>query len=222
MRVLLVDDHPLFREGLHNLLVGRGIEVVGMARDGFEGLALARELRPDVVLMDIKMPQCDGLQATRLIKTELPDTKVVMLSVSAEDDDLFEAIKSGASGYLPKSLEATEFFDMLTGLARGEAPLPKALAARIVEEFSRQASRSDKSIDREGNGEGLSPRQTEILTLVAGGMTYKEIGTKVCLTERTVKYHMGQIVERLHVNGRAEAVSRAQRIGLIRGRQGLP
>ena len=119
MKVLLADDHALFKEGLRNLLAARGVEVVGMARDGLEALEQARALRPDVVLMDIQMPRYNGLTATRLIKTELPHIKIVMLTTSASDDDLFEAIKSGAEGYLLKSLDAEHFFELLFGVAQG-------------------------------------------------------------------------------------------------------
>ncbi len=110
LRILLVDDHSLFLEGLRNLLVSEGIDVVGLAHDGLDALAQARRLRPDVILMDIQMPRCDGVSATRLIKAELPECKVVMLTMSEDEQDLFEAVKSGALGYLLKRLDATEFF----------------------------------------------------------------------------------------------------------------
>src|SRR5512137_229554 len=122
-RILLADDHGLFLEGLQNLLRAGGYQVLGAARDGLEARQLARTLHPDVILMDIRMPRCDGLTATRLIKAELPETKIVMLTTSAEDADLFEALKSGASGYLLKNMEANQLFDYLAGLGRGEAPL---------------------------------------------------------------------------------------------------
>ncbi len=216
MRVLLVDDQPLFIEGLQNLLEARGIEVVGKAGDGLEALARARVLRPDVIVMDIKMPRCDGLQATRLIKSELPAVKIVMLTVSGEDEDLFEAVKSGASGYLLKSMDAHEFYDLIGDLARGEAPLSRGLATRILEEFARQAGREKTAAeDSADDGEGLTPRQTEILSLVAQGLTYKEIGDAVCLAERTIKYHMSQILERLHVRNRAQAIAYAKKSGYI-------
>src|SRR5512136_1737880 len=119
MKILLADDHSLFAEGLSNLLRAGGYTVVGAARDGLEAVQLARSLHPDVILMDIRMPRCDGLTATRLIQAELPETKIVMLTTSAEDDDLFEALKSCASGYLLKNLAPNELFDYLAGLGRG-------------------------------------------------------------------------------------------------------
>ncbi|MBC7235662.1 MAG: response regulator transcription factor, partial [Chloroflexi bacterium] len=125
MKVLLVDDHALFLEGMQNLLTSRGIDVVGIARDGLEALAQARALRPDVILMDVRMPRCDGLAATRLIKAELPEAQIVMLTTSDEDEDLFEAIRSGASGYLLKSLNAPDFFALCgVGAGRG-SPLTR-------------------------------------------------------------------------------------------------
>src|SRR5512136_1518630 len=133
MKTLLVDDHALFLDGLKNLLTLRGVEVVGTARDGMEALEKARTLHPEIILMDIQMPNLDGLAATRLIKAELRDVKIVMLTMSAEDEDLFEAIKNGACGYLLKTLDVDEFFSLFVGLARGEVPLSPGLAGRVLE-----------------------------------------------------------------------------------------
>ena len=217
MKVLLVDDHPLFLEGLQNLLAARSIKVVGTANDGLEALYKARALRPDVILMDIQMPRCNGLAATRLIKAELPEVKIVMLTVSAEDADLFEAIKSGASGYLLKSLDAGRFFELLSGLERGEVPLSKGLAAKVLEEFARQAGRAGTTTQAgTEDTQGLTPRQMEVLTLVAQGLTYREVGAALYLSERTIKYHIGEIVQRLHLQNRAEVIAWATRRGLVR------
>jgi two-component system NarL family response regulator len=213
VKVLLVDDHALFLEGLQNLLAGRGITVVGTAADGLEALAMARALLPDVILMDVRMPRCDGLAATRLVKAELPQIKIVMLTTSAEDEDLFEAIRSGASGYLLKSLNADALFQLLAGLERGEAPLSPGLAARVLAEFARQAPAPRPAAQAEPLG--LNPRQVQVLTLVAQGMPYKEVGDTLGLSERTVKYHMGEIVQRLHLRNRAEVVAWATRSGLV-------
>lgn len=215
MKVLLVDDHPLFLEGLRNLLAARGIEVVGTANDGLEALEKARALRPDLILMDVQMPRCDGLAATRLIKAEIPDVQIVMLTISEEDEDFFEALKSGASGYLLKSLDAEKFFELLSGLERGEAPLSPGLAARILEEFARSAGGAGPATEA-GNVADLTPGQIEVLTLVAQGMTYREVGEALCLSERTVKYHMGQILKRLHLQNRAEVIAYAGRMGLVK------
>lgn len=218
MKVLLVDDHLLFLEALQNLLAARGIEVAGTARDGLDALAQARALRPDVILMDIGMPRCDGLAATRAIKAELPDVKIVMLTVSAEDEDLFEAIKSGASGYLLKSLDAGQFFELLSDLERGEVALSTGMATRVLEEFVRQAGRAEPATEvGEEDTPGLTPRQREVLTLVARGLKYKEVGAALCLSESTIKYHMGEILERLHLKNRAQAIAYAARSGLAEG-----
>ena len=215
MKVLLADDHPLFLEGLRNLLSLRGLEVVGVARDGFDALEKAQRLHPELILMDIQMPGLNGLAATRLIKTEMPDVKVVMLTMSGEDEDLFEAIKSGACGYLLKTEDTEEFFSLLTGLTRGEAPLSPGVASRVLEEFARLAMES--GLARPGEkAEILSGRQIQVLTLVAQGLTYKEVGTKLCLTERTVKYHMGEIIERLHLENRSQAIQYAKSVRLIK------
>jgi DNA-binding NarL/FixJ family response regulator len=195
LRILLADDHGLFGEGLSNLLRAGGRAVVGAARDGMEALRLARSLRPDVLLMDIRMPRYDGLQATRLIHAELPEIKIVILTTSAEDEDLFEAIKSGASGYLLKNLEPSQLFDYLSGLARGEAPLSRELLARLLAEFARQATALDERALSEPGGPGdpvLTPRQREIVTLVAAGLSYKQVGAALNSSEHTVKYHMGR------------------------------
>ena len=220
MKVLLVDDHPLFLEGLQNLLTARGVEVVGTAGDGLEALDKTRTLHPDTILMDVKMPRCDGVAATRLIKAEFPDVKIVILTVYEEDSVLFEAIRSGASGYLHKSLDAKEFMELLSGLERGEAPLSPGLSTRILEEFAQQASRAGSPAPTETAPPGWQPslttRQVEILTLVAQGLTYKQIGTTLYLSERTVKYHMGEVLTRLHLKSRAEAIAYATRMGLTR------
>lgn len=215
MKVLLADDHPLFLDGLRNLLTARGIEVLGTARDGLEALDQARALHPEVILMDIEMPRLDGLAAMRLIKAEMPEVKIVMLTMSAEDKDLFEAIRSGACGYLLKTQDTSEFFNLLTDLERGEVALSPGLAARILREFGRSGNRTQGA---DGNVpiESLSLREMQVLTLVAQGLTYKEVGAKLFLSERTIKYHMGEIVRRLHMENRTQLIEYAKRTGLAR------
>ena len=216
MRVLLVDDHALFGEGLRNLLVAHGFEVVGLARDGHEALAAARALRPEAILMDIQMPVCDGLTATRLIKAEMPEIKIVMLTVSEGDQELFQAIKNGASGYLTKNLESKRFLDLLSMLSEGEIPLSRGLAARILKEFADQANRLQTPLPNPGTQAAeLTPRQSSVLTLVARGLTYRQVGEELCMTERTVKYHMGEILKTLHLQSRAQAIAYAASGGMI-------
>jgi len=228
LRVLLVDDHPLFLEGLRNLLVSEGIQVVGLAKDGLEALAQARHLRPNVILMDIQMPRCDGVSATRLIKAELPECKVVILTVSEDDQDLFEAVKSGASGYLLKRVDATEFFLYLNELQVGHPPFSPGLAEKILKEFSHQvvkpethtlqsdpySAHADQVRASESQGDTLSPRQLQILTLVAQGQTYGQVAVTIGIAERTVKYHMAEILDRLHLQNRTQVIAYAAQSGL--------
>ena len=143
MRVLLADDHPLFRDGLATLLRARGMDVVGEASNGVEAVEKARALKPDLILMDVNMPQMTGLEATRIVKTERPETKIVILTVSDDDENLFEAIKSGAQGYLLKSLQSQAFFDLLNGVAQGEAPISRGLATKILGEFARHLQQDE-------------------------------------------------------------------------------
>ena len=140
MNVLLVDDHRLLLEGLNNLLTAHGIRVAGMARDGLEAITLARALRPDVILMDVRMPGCDGLEATRRIMAERPEAKIVMLTTSTEDQDLFEAVKSGACGYLLKSITAEELIECLDQAQEGIPPFSPGLATKILREFAHRAA----------------------------------------------------------------------------------
>jgi len=222
MKVLLVDDHPLFLEGLQNLLRARSIEVVGTAQDGREALTQTRLLRPDVILMDIHMPRCDGLEATRLIKREMPEVQIVILTMSAEDQYLFEAIKEGASGYLLKSLHADQFFDLLSGLARGEAPMTRDLAAKILTEFAHQAHAQASPATTQDAPDTLTERQLEVLQLMAQGQTNQEIAERMFITERTVKHHISEILQKLHLRNRVQVVAYAVRTGMVNAQQILP
>ncbi len=219
MKVLLVDDSSLFLEGLESLLSAHDIEVIGAANDGLEALERARTLRPDVILMDIDMPRCNGLTATRLIKAELPEIEIVMLTVSDEDHDLFEAIKSGAAGYLLKDLNAQELFSLLEELKRGEPPFSPGLATKILAEFARQPSASATSAEAQNEDEDrtlddLTSRQREVLMLVTEGLTYQEIGDALHISARTVKYHLRQVMDRLHLENRSQVIAFAARAGL--------
>lgn len=213
MKLLLVDDHSLFLQSLKVLLTAKGYDVVGTASNGLEALKQAHLLHPDLILMDIEMPDCDGLTATRLVKAEMPQIKIVMLTVSASDEHLFEAIKSGASGYLLKSQSADRFLEMVAHVEHGGAALPPELAARLLDEFARQAQHVDETV--EDATSDLSARQLEILALVAQGLTYSQIGETLHLSEVTVRYHMGQILERLHLQNRAQVIAYAARHGMM-------
>jgi DNA-binding NarL/FixJ family response regulator len=221
MRVLLVDDHRLLLEGLTNLLEAHGVQVAGVAVDGLEAVTLARTLKPDVILMDIRMPRCDGLAATRLIKAETPEAKIVILTSSLEDQDLFDAIRSGACGYLLKSMDADELVICLEQAQHGIPPFSPGLAARLLEEFARLAAPAPAADDPgkvetrlQETGETLTLRQRQVLALVAQGLSYKEVGTKLGLGSRTIKYHMAEIMEQLHLEHRAQVLAYAGRMGL--------
>lgn len=215
--VLLVDDHALFREGLMALLSSQdGIEVVGEAADGLEALEKARELVPDLILMDIKMPGLDGLEATRRIKEEMPHTRIVMLTVSEDDQDLFEAIKNGAEGYLLKTLKSRELFEMLQGVFQGEAPISRTMARKLLHEFAHQARRQEHPPTPKAD---LTRRETEVLQLLSNGVPDKEIASRLCISQRTVKNHVHNILEKLQLHNRVQAAAYALRGGLARERE---
>ncbi|MBK9206880.1 MAG: response regulator [Anaerolineales bacterium] len=216
-RILLVDDHPLFLDGLRNLLTVRGMQVIGTASDGFEALEAARKMQPDIIAMDIQMPRCNGLEATRLIKAEMPNIKIVMLTTSADEENLFEALQNGASGYLLKATGIDEFLELLSGLTRGESIFSPGLANKTLEVFTRQRVGKPMADLKEPaiSGIELTERQLEVLRLASQGLMYKEIGSRLFLTERTVKYHIGEILGRLHLKTRREAIDYAKDKGLV-------
>jgi DNA-binding NarL/FixJ family response regulator len=214
-RVLLVDDHVLFRKGLASLLSSwEQVEVVGEASDGHEALEQARQLKPDLILMDIQMPGCGGLEATQLIKHEMQDVKIVMLTVSDDDQSLFDAIKAGAQGYLLKNLEPEQLFEMLSGLDRNEAPITRAMANRILKEFATLSQR-EETPPSASKASVLSSREKEVLQLVVKGATNKEIAVQLFITENTVKNHLRNILEKLHLENRVQAAAYAVREGMI-------
>ncbi len=211
MRILLVDDHALVRDGIASLLTANNINVVGEASDGLEALDKARQLKPDIILMDIKMPHCNGLEATRLVKAEMPNIKVIILTVSDDDENLFEAIKSGAEGYLLKDIRAEEFLSLLSGVARGEAAISPLMATRIIEEFARQTARKGRQHPAESE---LTARETDVLRLVAEGASNKGIASKLNVTENTVKYHLRNIMAKLYLRNRAQVAAYAVSKGI--------
>ncbi|MBI4769188.1 MAG: response regulator transcription factor [Chloroflexi bacterium] len=209
MRVLVADDHSLFRDGVVSLLEAAGFEVVGQVGDGQAAVEAALRLRPDLVLMDITMPEMNGLEALRRIRAERPDVKVVMLTVSEDDADLFEAIEAGAHGYLLKSLNADEFLEMLGGLERGEAAITRQTAARLMAGFAHLSHQNSEPADK------LTEREIELLRLVAEGLSNKAIAQRLSLSENTIKYHIKHILQNLGVQNRTEAVTHAIHAGLI-------
>lgn len=222
MKVLLVDDNRLMLEGLHNLLDAHTIEVAGVAHDGLDAVKMARELEPDVILMDIRMPRCDGLTATRLIKAENPAAKIVILTTSTEDDDLFEAIKSGACGYLLKSIDTDALVQALHEARQGTPPFSPGLAVKLLEEFKRVSNPTNEPLSSKSSAEKneapswgrLNARQMQVLRLISEGLSYKEVGARLFLSERTIKYHMVEIMHRLHLENRAQVLAFAGRMGL--------
>lgn len=207
LRILLVDDQPLFLGGMRNLLKARGLTVIGTARDGLEALEQVKTLRPDVVLMDVQMPNCDGVEATRRIKDEFPETKIVLLTVSEDEEHLLDAIKYGASSYLLKNLDANQLFSTLDGLARGEIQVAPELASRLLREFNRSGAVMRSTDTEDTIPADLTARQWEVLRFVARGLTYKEAGRELHVTEPAIKYHMAQILDRLQLKNREQAIA---------------
>jgi DNA-binding NarL/FixJ family response regulator len=214
IRVLLADDHDLFREGLAGIIASQpDMQVVGEASDGLEAIVKAGELKPDLVLMDIQMPGCDGLEATRSIKRDLPETTIVVLTVRDEDEKVFEALKNGAQGYLLKNIRSREMLEMLRGAMRGEAAISPALAGRMLEEFRRLSRLVPAEPDEELIL--LTPREQEVLGLVATRASDKEIAETLCISLNTAKTHMRNILSKLQVNSRREAAHLARLKGLL-------
>lgn len=208
LRVLVVDDHSLFRDGIASMLRAAGMVVVGEARDGAGAISEAHRLKPDVVLMDIDMPGMNGIEATRRIMQELPDMKVVMLTVSQEDSHLIEALRAGAKGYLLKSLGSNEFLSLLNNLEKGFPPIPDVMTARLVAHVAQTTNVA------EARNDNLSERETEILALLGLGLSNKLIADRVGVSENTVKYHVKNILQKLHMNSRAKAAAYAARHGI--------
>lgn len=214
IRVLLADDHVLLREGLAGIIDAQpDFDVVGEAGDGLEAVVKASELDPDLILMDVTMPGCSGLEATRQIKQELSDVTVVMLTVHAEEEKLFDAIKYGAQGYLLKNMKSEQMLASLRGAMRGEAAITPTLAGAMLEEFRRLSTRASRIPDEEIVA--LTSREQEVLSLAAEGHTDQEIADRLCISINTVKTHMRNILAKLHLSSRHEAALYARREGLI-------
>ncbi len=206
MRILIADDHTLFRDGLKSLLQAEGHEVVGEAKNGQEAIDLARKLQPEMVLMDVAMPQMDGITATRTLVAEMPNVKVIILTASEDDSKLFDAIKSGAQGFLLKNLEADDFFSLLERASHGEPALTPNLARKLLQEFARPVEEPDPLTDRE----------REVLELMVEGITSnRKLAKRLGVSENTVKFHVRNILDKLRLHNRAEAVGYALRKKII-------
>jgi DNA-binding NarL/FixJ family response regulator len=210
VRILIVDDSTLFRKGLRELLTHyTKVNVVGEAYDGDQALDVARKTLPDVILMDIDMPNCNGIIATKNITEELPNTKILMLTVAVDDDSVFEAIKSGAQGYILKDTEPEKLFEYIDACLHGEAPLSGKIALKILHSFQKTSAPVEKQ--KSEYIEHLTRRETELLKLVALGKSNKEIGKTLVLSENTVKKHISNIIDKLHVENRIQAAALALR-----------
>ena len=212
MRILVVDDHSLFREGIVGLLTAGGMEVVGQAGDGPSALSEATRLRPDLVLLDINMPDMSGLEVLRELRRRLPKTTVVILTVSDDDDDLVEAIKAGARGYLLKTVGANVLLERLHGLERGEAAMTGDTVSRLVNYMAQSASAASQPAPSLSI---LTQREREVLRLVALGLSNGVIGQRLGVTTHTVKFHVSNILGKLRLQSRAEAAAYVARNGLL-------
>ncbi|MGH9101836.1 MAG: response regulator [Acidimicrobiales bacterium] len=214
VRVIIADDQALFRRGLYVVLSGeQGIEVVAEAADGEEALSMAEELVPDVVLMDVRMPRLGGIEATRRIKASLPSTRILMLTASDADEDLYEAVKAGANGYLLKEISVEEVAEAVRAVVRGQSLLSPSMASKLLTEFASLARRAEER--QVLTGPGLTPRELEVLRLVARGLSNREVGDQLFISENTVKNHVRNILEKLHLHSRMQAVMYAVRERLI-------
>lgn len=212
VRVLIVDDQELFRRGLMMVLgLEGGIEIVGEAADGDQGVELAAQTAPDVVLLDIRMPRRTGLEACSSIKTAVPSAKIIMLTVSDEEADLYDAVKSGASGYLLKDSSVEEVAQAVRVVADGQSLISPSMAVKLIDEF-KQMSRPERE---NGAGFKLTERELEVLRLVAKGLNNREIAKQLFISENTVKNHVRNILEKLQLHSRMEAVMYAVREKLL-------
>jgi len=212
IRILIADDHGLFRQAVRAILADEpDLELIGEAGDGEEAVKLAIELQPDVVLMDVRMPKLIGIEAARKINADLPTAKIVMLTVSDDDTDLVDAIKAGASGYLLKEVDPTEIATAVRQTYAGHSLLSPAIASKLVTEFAAISKRADERALRPS----LTDRELQVLQLAADGLTNRQIGRRLTISENTVKNHIRNILEKLHLHSRMEAVLYAVREELI-------
>ncbi|MFQ5861356.1 MAG: response regulator [Dehalococcoidia bacterium] len=215
IRVLLVDDHAVFRRGIAEVIAEEErLEMVGEASNGREAIERAQQLAPDVVLMDLSMPQVSGLEATQAIKTLMPQTHILVLTASEKESDLFSAIKSGAEGYILKNAEPEEMVQAILQVARGGVIVSPTMASALLAEFT-----STVEVAAAQEASALSPREGEVLQFIAQGAPNKEIADKLFISENTVKTHLRNILEKLHLANRSQAAAYAVRAGLVPPKQ---
>lgn len=215
IKVLIVDDHTLFRRGIAAVLTGENsLEIIGEASDGLEAIEKARELVPDVILMDLNMPRCSGLEAIQALQTETPQINILVLTVSEMETDLFATLKFGATGYLLKKTEPEELIHSIITIAQGGVIVSPLMASKLLTEFKDLAQGVKK--ETIGHPEAdLSPREVEVLQLVARGSTNREIADSLFISENTVKTHLRSIMEKLHLANRSQAAAYAVKRGLV-------
>jgi DNA-binding NarL/FixJ family response regulator len=208
-RILIVDDHSHAREGIREILEEyKEFQIVGEGRNGKDAIRLTEELLPDIILMDIQMPEMDGLEATKIIKLKFPFVKIVMITVSDDITDLFDALKKGAQGYLLKNIQSDEWYEYLRAFALDEVPMSKEIAFRILREFPKARSADEMETP-------LSSRELEVLQLVAKGLMNREIADTLYISENTVKSHLKNILSKLHLENRVQLTSYAFQKGLM-------
>jgi DNA-binding NarL/FixJ family response regulator len=215
IKVLLVDDHALFRRGIAAVLANHeNLEIVGEAADGLEAIKKAEETAPDVILMDLNMPHCSGLEATQALQTKMPQVNILVLTVSDNEADLFAAMKFGATGYILKNTEPEELIQAIFHVVQGGAIISPLMATKLLAEFKGVETRIATELAREADA-NLSPREDEVLRLVAQGATNKEIADSLFISENTVKTHLRNIMEKLHLANRSQAAAYAVKRGLV-------
>lgn len=206
-QIVVADVHSLFRDGLVSLLTAAGFEVVGEAGDGTAAVEVVLRLRPDIAVLDVAMPGCTGVQALRHIRAQWPEAKIIILTASEDEKDLLEAVEAGACGYLPKSLKADAFIELLRGVERGEAAMTRQTMARLLAGLPHRHNPLPDT---------LTEREVRLLQLMADGLSNKEIAVALSVSENTVKYHLKNILQKLGVHNRTEAVVQAMRLGMLR------
>jgi DNA-binding NarL/FixJ family response regulator len=214
-RILLVDDHELFREGVALVINSQpDMEVVGQADDGLEALTMSRDLRPDLIIMDINMPLSNGLEATELIHSSVPDSRIIMLTAYEEEEKLFEAIKAGAQGYILKSSSSAGLAQGIRGALEGESSVPRKLAGKLLAEFSKLSKRPENTV-KEDMSPTITQREREILNIMATGASNQEIADKLGISLQTVKSHVSSILNKLQVKSRRQATEFGIKQGFI-------
>ena len=210
IRVLIADDHKLFRQGLISLMKTRDdlVEVIGEAETGAEAIKLTEQLKPDIVLMDIYMPDVDGLSAAQTIRNNMPDVAIVMLTSSELDEHLHQAVSIGVAGYLLKNLDGDQLFDLLSGIERGEAAMTRGMAARLLKSLAKETSHPT-------NADELTDREIDVLKLVAQGASNHQIAESLNITVNTVKTHLKNILSKLQLENRTQAAAYALKTGLV-------